>query len=54
MLSCAGSTWYDASMETRAVDKIYFHCGVASTVVDVACVYFLDCHVDWGQNVVRM
>ena len=48
-LPCAGSARHDTSVETGAVDKVYFHGGIATTVVYVACVDSLDCHVDWGK-----
>ena len=53
VLPCAGSAWHNTSVETGAVDKIYFHSGIASTIVHIACVDLLDRHIDWGQKQVR-
>lgn len=36
-------------METGTVDKVYLHSRIASTIVDVACVYLLNRHVDWDK-----
>lgn len=45
LFPCAGSARHDASVETRAIDKVYFHRGIATTIVYVTCVDPLDCHV---------
>ena len=49
LLPCAGTAGHNTSVQAGAVDEVYFHSGIASTVIDVACVDLLDRHFDWEK-----